>query len=98
MKTCFSPIKSWARDNFIASPQRQRNNVIEPRGPEKIRNIFRSRCLDGVATPRIVILQYHTTVWPENMVSLSRQYCRGPSSGSSSGTIVALINDLNDDI
>ena len=28
-----SPYKSWARDNFLASRQRQRDNVIEPRGP-----------------------------------------------------------------
>ena len=41
--------QSWTRDNFLASRQRQRDNVIEPRGQEKSRKIFRSRCLDGVA-------------------------------------------------
>ena len=41
--------QSWVRDNFLASRQRQRYNVIEPPGQEKIRKIFRSRCLDGVA-------------------------------------------------
>ena len=52
-----APLHSWTRDNFIVSRQRQRDNVIEPQGPEKIRNIFRSQCLDGVATPDKVILQ-----------------------------------------
>ena len=37
--------QSWASDNFLASRQRQRDNVIEPQGQEKIRKIFRSRCL-----------------------------------------------------
>ena len=36
---------------------RQRDKIIEPQGPEKIRKIFWSRCLDGVATTNIVILQ-----------------------------------------
>ena len=49
-------MQRWARDNIIASLQRQRNNVIEPRGQETNRKIFRSLCLDGVATPNIVIL------------------------------------------
>ena len=40
--------KSWARDNFLASRQQQRDNVIEPHGQEQIQKIFRSRCLDGV--------------------------------------------------
>ena len=29
-------IQSWAHDIFIASRQRQRDNVIDPQGPEKI--------------------------------------------------------------
>ena len=27
-----------------------RDNVLEPQGPENVRKIFRSRCLNGVAT------------------------------------------------
>ena len=48
--------QSFARDNFLASRQRQRNNVIEPQGQEKIRKIFGSWCLDEVVTTNIVIL------------------------------------------
>ena len=72
--------QSWARDNVLASRQRQRNNVIEPQGSEKFRQIFRSRCLEGVATTNIVILQFTKTLWPENMLTLSQQYCCVPSS------------------
>ena len=39
-----------------------------------------SRCRNGIAPPNIFILQKETTLWPENMVTLSRQYCRVPSS------------------
>ena len=39
--------QSWARDIFVAS--RQRNNVIETQGQEKIQKLFRIRCLHGVA-------------------------------------------------
>ena len=74
--------QSWARDNFKASRQPQCDNVIEPPEPEKNRKQFRSAwCLDGVATPNKVMLQYQTTLWPENMDNLSQQYCRVPSSG-----------------
>ena len=80
--------QSWARDNFKASRQPQWNNVIEPPEPEKNRKQFRSAwCLDGVATPNKVMLQYQTTLWPENMVSLSRQYCLVPSSGYFNGFV-----------
>ena len=84
-KNMYSPcwwsfLQSWARDNFLASRQRIRNNVKEPEGPEKNLKIFMSRCLDGVAKPNIVILHKLTTLWPENMVTLSRQYWRVPSS------------------
>ena len=65
--------QSWARDIFLASRQRQRDNVIQPQGPEKIRKILRSLCLQGVATTNIVTL-------PDTMVRLSRQYCRVPNS------------------
>ena len=44
-----NPRQSLARGNFLALRQRQRDNVIEPQGQEKIRKIFRSRCVDGVA-------------------------------------------------
>ena len=59
-QSCRNP-QSWARDNVIASRQRQRDmqsdTVIEPQEPEKNRKIFRSRCLDGVATLDIVKLK-----------------------------------------
>ena len=67
----------WARDNFLASRQR---NTVEPWGPEQMRKIFKSRCLDGVSTLNIVILPYQT-LWPDIIVKLSRQYCRVPSCG-----------------
>ena len=68
--------QSWARDNFKASRHRQRDNNIEPQGPEKIRKILMYMGLDGVATPHKVILQSQTTLWSENKATLSRQYCR----------------------
>ena len=79
-RRCCNYLQSWARDNVLASRQRQRNNVIEPQGSEKFRQIFRSRCLEGVATTNIVILQFTKTLWPENMLTLSQQYCCVPSS------------------
>ena len=79
-RCCCNYLQSWARDNVLASRQRQRNNVIEPQGSEKFRQIFRSRCLEGVATTNIVILQFTKTLWPENMLTLSQQYCCVPSS------------------
>ena len=48
-------LQSLARNNSLASQQRQRDNVIEPQGPETIRKISRSRCLDGVTTTNIDI-------------------------------------------
>ena len=49
----YLPNQSWTRDNFVASWQRQRDNVIE-----KIPNICRSRCLNGrIATTNIDIMQ-----------------------------------------
>ena len=47
---------------------------------DKIWKILRSRCLNGEATTNFVIMQKPITLWPENMVTLSRQCCRGPSS------------------
>ena len=57
--------------SFTTTTMQQRNRSSRTK---KRRKIFRSRCLDGVATANIVI-------WPENIVTLSRQYCRVPSSG-----------------
>ena len=34
-QTCVKSLQSWARDNFIASRQQQRDNVIEPQEQEK---------------------------------------------------------------
>ena len=56
--------------SFTTTTMQQRNRSSRTK---KRRKIFRSRCLDGVATANIVI-------WPENIVTLSRQYCRVPSS------------------
>ena len=80
-RRCCNYLQSWARDNVLASRQRQRNNVIEPRGQEKIRKILSSRrCLHGVAKTNIVKMQNPRTLRPENMVTFSRQFCRVPSS------------------
>ena len=63
-------VQSWARDNFLAS--RQRNVAFgTSQGPEKNRKIVRPQCLEGV-----------TTLFPDNIVTLSRQNCRVPSSAT----------------
>ena len=54
------PWQSWARDNVLASRQRQRDNVTEPQEPVRDQKKFkkylvRPQCLDGVATANIVI-------------------------------------------
>ena len=52
-------------------------------GPEKIRKIVRPQCLLsrwGVATTNRVKWQLQTTLFPENMVTLSRQNCRVPTA------------------
>ena len=49
-------------------------------GPEKTRKIVWPQCLDGVATINTVKWQLQTTQQPDNMVTLSRQNCRVPSS------------------
>ena len=47
--------QSWARDNVLASRQRQRNIASgTSQGLEKNRKIVRPYCLDGVATINIV--------------------------------------------
>ena len=51
-----------------------------PQGPEKNQKIVRPQCLDGVATINTVKWQLQTTLWPDNVVTLSRQNCRVPSS------------------
>ena len=60
---------SWARDNLLASRQRQRDNVIE---------MLRSRCLNGVVAMNIEIMP--TILWSENRVTMSRLCCRVPST------------------
>ena len=57
----------WARDNFLASRQRQCDNVLvkEPRGQKKIGKILRSRCLNEVAKTNIVKTQYLSTLRPD---------------------------------
>ena len=45
-------------------------------GPEKNQKIVRPQCLDGVATINIVKWQVKTTLWPDNMVTLSRAQLR----------------------
>ena len=66
-------VQSWACDNFLASRQRQRNIASwNSQGPEKNRKIVRPQCLDGVATINIVKWQLQTTLWHDNMVTLSR--------------------------
>ena len=55
-------------------------------GTRKIRKILWSRCLhtvDWVDTTNIVKMVNPTTLRPENMVTLSRQCCRVPSSDES---------------
>ena len=48
-------------------------------GPEKNWKIVRPQCLDGVATIHIVKWQLQTTLWPDNMDTLSRaQLCIFP--------------------
>ena len=69
--------QSWARDNCLAS--RQRNRASWTR---KIRKILRSHCLDGVATTNIVKILNQKTLRPETyMVTLTRPCCGVPSSG-----------------
>ena len=76
--------QSWARDNSLVSRQRQRDNVIKPQGlvrdQPKNRKIVWPQCLSGVATINMVKWQLQTTIWPDNMVTLSRQNYRVPSS------------------
>ena len=74
--------QSWARNNFLASQQRQRDNEKQRNrasgAMEKIRKIVRYLCQDGVATTDLVKWQLQTTLWPENMFKMSQQYCRVP--------------------
>ena len=60
-----------------ATQQRNRSSLTE-----KIRKMFRSPCLNGVATKKIDIMQDQHIFWPENMVTLSRQCCHLPISSS----------------
>ena len=72
--------QSWAVGtrqlfSFTTTTTRQRNIAQGP-GTRKNRKIVRPPCLDGVATINIVKWQLHTTLWPDNMVTLSQQNCR----------------------
>ena len=61
---------------MIASRQRQRDNVIEPQGPEKIRTKnFGSRCLDGVATPNT---RYSNIAITNNYMACKQGYVVAP--------------------
>ena len=73
-------IQSWARDNCSALRQWQRDNEIELQKQEKIRQMFKPWCLNGVATTSIEIMQKSIMCWSEIMVTLSRQCWRVLSS------------------
>ena len=64
--------------------QRQRDNWIELQGEDKnLKNVKVSVSRwSTVAATNILIMQWPTTLWPENMVKLFRQCCCVPSSGS----------------
>ena len=69
--------------SFATTTTRQRNIASgTSQGPEKNRKIVRPQCLDGVATINIVKWKLQTTLWPDNMVTLSRRNCRVPSSAN----------------
>ena len=59
---------------FLAKRQRQRNIAAGTR--RKKSKIVRPQCLNGVATINKAKWQLQTTLWPDNMVTLSRaQLC-----------------------
>ena len=67
--------------SFATTTTRQRNRASRTsQGPEKIQKIVRPQCLDAVATTNIVKWQLQTTLYPENMVTLSRRNSCVPSS------------------
>ena len=69
------------RQLFFASRQRQRDNVIELEGQQKLQKMLRFWCLNGVATTKRAIMQVVLTLqWPEIMVTWSRLGSRVPSS------------------
>ena len=70
--SCWTNQQSWARDNCLASRQRQRHSVIELQGQEKIRKIWRSWCLNEVVASNYSNNAITKTLLPENMVTLSR--------------------------
>ena len=55
--------------SFAITTTRQRNRTYVTR---KDTNMSRSRCLNGEATTNLDIMQQSTIVWPENLVTLSR--------------------------
>ena len=71
--------------SFATTTTRHHNRASRTsQGPEKIRKIVRPQRLDGVpvAKTNVVKWQLQTTLCPENMVTLSQQNCRVPSSGN----------------
>ena len=63
--------------SYATTTMRQRNIASgTSQGPEKNRKIVRPQCLDGVATINVVKWKLQTTLWRDNMVTLSRaQLC-----------------------
>ena len=71
--------------NFATTTTRQCYSVIDHQGQEKIWQLLRPQCLNGKAISNIDIWQLtiiNRFVLPENMVTLSRQCFRVPSSAS----------------
>ena len=78
-----SYLQSWAMacDTFLASQQRQRDNVMELQRQEKNKkNVKALVSKNGAATKHIDIISQSTVFRPENMVTLARQFCRMPNS------------------
>ena len=68
----------YLRDNHNATTRQ----LIRATGTRQVGKNLRCRGLNGVVTTNIHIMQEVTVLWPENMVTLSQQCCRVPSSGT----------------
>ena len=79
--------------SFTTATTRQRNR--RKKGEEKNGTMLRYRCLNGVATINIVIAQQPTTLRPENMVTLSLQGCRVPSSATTTAFVTIPVHSYN---
>ena len=73
----------WARDNCLASRQRQRDNMLVLQWQEKIRKQLRPRCLNRDAPTHYAVINLF---WPAHFFKLSWQCCRVPSSDPMSDT------------